>query len=145
MSFVLTLFAYVVAAGTLAGALIGGAAWLLQVPDQLPHKTRTAAPLPPKIADSIARKAEAPPPPERKDKVRSEPVTAPHVVLRDLSRPPRHAETHRTRSTRRNAQRNARPQDFAVSASQAQKLAETPPYPQQQMWGYAPRGDRHGN
>jgi hypothetical protein len=146
MSFVLTLLAYLVAAGTLAGALIAGAAWLVHVPDPLPHTARTAAPLPPKIADSIARKTEAPPAPEKKEAVRSEPVTAPHVVLRDLSPPPSHADRrqaggHRTRSARKNPRR----QDFAISASQAQKPAEPAPYSQQQMSGYAPRGDRHGN
>ena len=145
MSFVLTLLAYLVAAGTLAGALIAGAAWLVHVPDPLPHKARTAAPLPPKIADSIARKTEAPPAPEKEEAVRSVPVTAPHVVLRDLSPPP-HADTphpgrHRTRSARKNSRR----QDFAISASQIQKPAEPAPYSQQQMSGYAPRGDRHGN
>jgi hypothetical protein len=65
MKLLRTLAAYLAVTAALFGGLVGGVFWLVQ-PDAQVAREQTAAPIPPRIADSIARKSAPLPQPATK-------------------------------------------------------------------------------
>jgi hypothetical protein len=90
------LLIYTAVVGVLAAGMVGGALWLIQ-PDATMMRQARAAPVPPRIADSIERRkplpvpVAAPAPEPAKPPMQMAPVSLTHqptLKTRDLSPPP---------------------------------------------------------
>ena len=94
MRFLARLLIYTATVGALAGGMVGGALWLVQPGATMTREAR-AAPIPPRIADSIERKRPVPvaavAPEPAKPVMQVAPVSLTHqpaFKIRDLSPPP---------------------------------------------------------
>jgi hypothetical protein len=96
MRFLARLLTYTAVVCALAGGMVGGTLWLLQ-PDATMTREARAAPIPPRIADSIERRkptpvpVAAPAPEPAKPVMQTAPASLTHQPtfrIRDLSPPP---------------------------------------------------------
>ena len=114
MRFLARLLVYTAIVGALAGGMVGGTLWLVQPGATMTREAR-AAPIPPRIADSIERKRPVP-------VAALAPVSLTHqpaFKIRDLSPPP---------AQKRNKRRERKPvvaESSPVSLPQAVTTART--------------------
>jgi hypothetical protein len=125
MRFLARLLIYTAIVGALAGGMVGGTFWLVQPGATMTREAR-AAPIPPRIADSIERKkpmaVPAPAPEPAKPVMQMAPVSLTHqpaFKIRDLSPPS---------AQKRNKRRERKPvvaESSPVSLPQAVTTART--------------------